>query len=150
LIGIENRGHKYGRQDELAQLEAERDRLLSMIAYHNGPFYRTRQPGSPAQAWFVVVAIAIICGIGVSVVAGVFAGQISGSAILFLVVGLPLLAYISTRKITVFGTTLFMGEILALFLGAITPVGGPAGEPEVRQRLADCEARIMKLKEGRP
>ena len=27
-------------QNELAQLEAERDRLLSMIAYHNGPFYR--------------------------------------------------------------------------------------------------------------
>jgi hypothetical protein len=130
-------------RDELAQLEEERDRLLSMIAYHDRrPFLRA--PPGRAPVWFVVVAIAVICGIGVSLVAGVFAGQISASAILFLVVGLPLLAYISTRKIAVFGTTLFIGEILAL-----TPVERPAGEPEVRQRLADCEARIMKLKEGR-
>jgi hypothetical protein len=128
-------------QNELAQLEAERDRLLSMIAYHNGPSYRTSL-GSPAPTWLVVGAIAIICLIGVVVVAGVFAGQISASAILFLVVAFPLLAYISTRKITVFGTTLFIGEILAL------SVERPAGGPEVRQRLADCEARIVKLKEG--
>jgi len=130
-------------QNELAQLEAERDRLLAMIAYHD-----RRVPAGRAPAWFIVAAIAVICGIGFSVVAGVFAGQISASAILFLVVGLPLLAYISTRKITVFGTTLFMGNILALFVGIITPLGRPAGEPEVRQRLADCEARIVKLKEG--
>ena len=139
-------GTNMASQDELAQLEAERDQLLSMIAYHNGPFYRTRS--APAPTWLVVGAIAVICGIGASIVAGVFAGQISASAILFLVVGFPLLAYISTRKMTVFGTTLFMGDILALFVGIITTVGRPAGEPEVRQRLADCEARIVKLKEG--
>jgi hypothetical protein len=80
--------------DELAQLEAERDRLLSMIDYHNGPFYHRIQPRSR-------------------------------------------------------GTTL--GEILALFLGVVTTVGGrPVGETEAHQRLADCEAQIMKLKEGRP
>jgi hypothetical protein len=82
-------------RDELAQLEAERDRLLSMIAYHNrSPF---RGPaGSPAPAWFVAVAVAGICGIGFTILAGVFAGQISPSSLLFLVVGLPLLAYILT------------------------------------------------------
>jgi hypothetical protein len=137
-------------QDELAQLEAERDRLVSMIAYHNGPFYRIPR-GFRAPAWFVAVAIAIICGIGVSIVAGILAGQSSVSGVLFLVVGLPLLAYISMRRITVFGTPLFVGEILALFGGSVAaPIGRPAGEPQARQRLADCEARILKLKEGRP
>jgi hypothetical protein len=131
-------------QNELAELEAERDRLLSMITYHNGPFYRT-PPGSRAPAWFVVAAIAIICGIGVSIVAGIFAGQISASGFLFLVVGLPLLAYILTRKITVFSITFRVGDILTG-----SPTEQPAGEPETRQRLADCEARIVKLKEGRP
>jgi hypothetical protein len=72
-------------QDDLAQLEAERDRLLSMIAYHDGPFYR-------APGWFSVIET-IVCG--------------------------------------------------------ITTTGRPAGERETRQRLAECEARIMKLKEGR-
>jgi hypothetical protein len=83
--------------------------------------------------------------------AGIFAGQISASGILFLVVGLSLLAYISTRRITVFGAPFFVGEILALFGGAVATSLGrlPAGEPEALQRLADCEARIAKLKEGR-
>lgn len=131
-------------QDELAQLQAERDRLLSMIAYHDGPFYRT-PPGSRAPAWFVVIAVAIICAVGISIVAGLFAGQISASGVLFLVVGLPLLAYILTRKVTVFGITFLVADALTWY-----PTGQQAGEPEVRQRLADCEARIMKLKEGRP
>ena len=136
-------------QNELAQLQAERDQLLSMIAYHNGPFYRTPPRGFRAPAWFVVVVIAVLCGIGVSMVAGIFVGQISGSGILFLVVGLFLLAYISMRRITLFGTPLFVGEILAMFGGATLLGRSPAGEPEAFQRLADCEARIAKLKEGR-
>jgi hypothetical protein len=135
-------------QEELAQLEAERDRLLSMIAYHNGPFYRP-QPGSRAPAWFLVVAGAGIFGIGLTMLAGVFAGQISASSLLFLAVGLPLLAYILTRKITMFGTPLLVGDMVALFSGVFVPLGPPAGESEARQRLADCEARIMELKEGR-
>jgi hypothetical protein len=138
-------------EEELAQLEAERDRLLSMIAYHNRRFFQV--PVGRAPAWFIGVAIVIICGIGVSIVAGAFAGQVSTSAILFpifLVVGLLALAYISTRKITIFGTILLVGDILSLFGGVATPVGRPAGEPEAHQRLADCEARIIKLKEGRP
>ena len=132
-------------QNELAQLEAERDRLLSMIAYHNRSLFRG-PAGFPAPAWFVVVAVAGICGIGFAILAGIFARQISASSLLFLVVGLPLLAYILTRKIRVFGTSLFMGEILGLFLGGSGPL---AGESQARQRLSDCEARIMELKEGR-
>jgi hypothetical protein len=138
-------------QDELAQLQAERDQLLSMIAYHNAPFDRTRR-GFRAPAWFVVIAIVVLCGIGASMAAGIFAGQLSASGIVFLVVGLSLLTYISTRRITVFGTSVFVGEILALFGGAAvdTPLGrSPAGEPEAFQRLTDCEARISKLREGR-
>ena len=128
-------------QDELAKLEAERDRLLSMIAYHNRPFL----PSGQAPAWFVVVAAAILCAIGVSLVAGLFAGQIPPSGFLFLVVGLPLLAYILSREITVFGLTFHVLQIFTL-----APGGPPAGEPEARQRLAECQARIMKLKESRP
>ena len=135
-------------QDELVQLEAERDRLLSMIAYHNGPFYRT-QPGSRAATWNLVIGVVGICGIVVTILAGVLAGLISASAILFLVVVVPLLAYILTRKITAFGTNLTLGEILPLFVGVVSPVGQPAGESQARQHLADCEARIMELKGGR-
>jgi hypothetical protein len=78
-------------QDELAQLEMERDRLLSMITYHNDRSYRPRR-GFRAPKWFVAVAIAIICGIGILIVAGILAGQISVPGVLFLVVGLALLA----------------------------------------------------------
>jgi hypothetical protein len=132
-------------QDELAQLEAERDRLLSMIAYQNGPFYRTSLKFR-ALAWFVVVTIAIICG--ALIVAGLLAGQISASSLVFSVVGLALLAYILTRRITVFGRPLLAGEIhVPLGDGVVVR---PPGEREAHQRLAECEARIMKLKEGRP
>jgi hypothetical protein len=128
-------------QDELAQLEAERDRLLSMMAYHNRQVFQVpfQVPGPPVWTWFV--AAAVICGIGVSIVAGVFARQIA-AIFIFLLVGLPLLAYI---KVKVFGIRISLLEIMTL-----TPPSESAGEPETRQRLADCEARIMKLKEGRP
>jgi len=142
-------------QDELAQLEAERDRLLSMIAYHNGPFYPMRRgyssrgvpplasSGPQMPGWLELAGIAIICGIGILMVAGFFAGQIPASNLLFVVVGLPLLAYLFAQKVTLFGINFRAGELLALGSEQI------AGEPEALQRLADCEARIAKLKEGR-
>ena len=120
-------------QNELAKLEAERDRLLSMIAYHDGPFYRPfrRRSSAPQRpTWFFVVAAITICAVGIAMVAGVYAGQISTSEFLFLVVGLPLLTYIMSRL--------------------TTGLNAPAGEPQIRQRLSECEARIMELKEGRP
>jgi hypothetical protein len=140
-------GTNMADQDELAQFEAERDRLLSMIAYQNGPFYRIslkfRTP-----AGFVVVAIAIIFVIAALIMAGILAGQISASGLVFLVVAFALLAYILTRRITVFGSSFFAGEIVVPFGDGIV-VRAP-GEREAYQRLAECEARIMKLKESRP
>ena len=83
------------RAEELAQLEAERDQLLSMIAYHESPYYQRSK------------------------------GRRMG-------------------PITLFGMTFCITDFLdALFL---VPSGPPAGETEVVQRLADCEARIVKLK----
>jgi hypothetical protein len=140
-------GTNMADRDELAQLEAERDRLLSMIAYQNGPFYRTSLKFR-VPAWFVAIAIAIICGIGALIVAGLLAGQISASGLVFSVVGLALLAYILARRITVFGSSFFSGEILVPFGDGI--VVRPPGEAEAHRRLAKCEARIMKLKEGHP
>jgi uncharacterized iron-regulated membrane protein len=118
-------------QKELAQLEAERGRLLSMIAYHNGPFYRPFYPMSSAlqtPPWFFIIAAISIFAVGIAMVAGFFAGQISISDFLILVVGLPLLTYILSRLTT--GLRLHES----------------AGEPQVRQRLAECEARIAELK----
>jgi hypothetical protein len=132
-------------QDELAQLEAERDRLLSMIAYQNGPFYRISLKFR-MLAWFVVVAVAIIFVIAALIVAG--AGQISASGLVFSVVGLAPLAYILARRMTVFDSPFFAGEIL-IPSGDGSVVRRP-GEREAHQRLAECEARIVKLKDGRP
>jgi hypothetical protein len=128
-------------QDELAQLEAERDRLLSMIAYHNRPPF-------PKPPWFDVVTIILLCGIGgILIVAGILAGQIPVLAVLFAVVSLPPLAYILSRTLTVLGATFQVGDVIGALM--LSPTGRPAGERETLQRLADCEARIMKLKEGR-
>jgi hypothetical protein len=128
-------------QEELAQLEAQRDRLQAMIAYHNRSIFG-KSSDARAPAWFIVVAAVVLCGIGVSLVAGVCAGQFS-SDFLLLLVALPPLVYILTRRITIFGIPSLVGDII--LLGG----GSPAGEPDTRQRLAECEARIMKLKEGR-
>jgi ABC-type multidrug transport system fused ATPase/permease subunit len=137
-------GTNMADQDELAQLEAERDRLLSMIAYQNGPFYRVSLKFR-MLAWFGVLAVAIIF-----VIAGLVAsaGQISASGLVFSVVGLALLAYILPRRMTVFDSPFFAGEILIPF-GDGNVVRRP-GEREAHQRLAECEARIVKLKDGRP
>jgi hypothetical protein len=136
-------------QDELAQLEIERDRLLSMIDYHNSQLHRTSR-GFQAPQWFVALAIASICGIGVLMVAGMLAGQISVSLVVGLAVGLLLMAYISVQRITVFGTPMVVGDILALFASGAAPIGPPVGEREAHHSLAHCEARIVKLKESRP
>src|SRR5438270_1106513 len=100
--------------EELAQLEAERDRLLSMIAYHDRPVLQT-PPWFQIPQWFRLIAAGMICGIGALIVAGIFAGQIALSGLVFSVVFLGLAAYILTRKITVWQ---------------------PAGEPQAHQRLA--------------
>jgi hypothetical protein len=138
-------GTNIADQDELAQLEAERDRLLSMIAFQKGPFYQIPL-NFRMLAWFVVVAIIFVAA--ALNVAGILAGQISASGLVFSVVGLALLAYILVRRNTLFDSPFFAGEILVPSGDGI--VATPPGEREAHQRLAECEARIVKLKEGRP
>jgi hypothetical protein len=130
------------RQQEFVQLEAERDRLLAMITYHKRPIFG-KSSATRAPTWLIVVAAAILCSLGASIVAGYLAGQVP-SDFLFLLVALPPLAYILSREVTVFGSKIPIFAIVTLWGG-----GPPAGEPQAVQRLADCEARIMKLKQGR-
>ena len=127
-------------QDELAQLETERDRLQSMIAYHSGSSSRRpRQFQTPS--WFLAVAVVLTCGIAASLIAAVFADQLSPWGLIALLAGLTLLAYISSRRVTLFGVTFFVGEVFSGY-----PVGQPVGENEARERLAKCEAEIVKLR----
>jgi nitrate reductase NapE component len=126
--------------DEIAELEAERDRILSMIAYHNSGFYS--KPSEARQEWSNAFAIAAVCVFGALCVAGLFSMGLFAVGIL-VSAGVALLAYFFTRKVTLFGVTFQVGEALLL-----APNGRPAGEPETLQRLAHCEARIAKLKES--
>jgi hypothetical protein len=133
--------------DELAELEAERGRLRSMIAYHARPALDFPQlPQLPPWSRFILVGIA--CSIGALIGAGVLAGQISLSFVVFSVVFLALAAYILPLKFSAFGTPVRVVDLLG-FLGTFPPQLATPGEPEARQRLSDCEAQIMKLKERR-
>ncbi len=121
--------------DELAELEAERDRLRSMNAYHARLAFDFPQ----LPLWFRFVLVGIACSIGALMIAGVLAGQISLWFAVFSVVLLAVAAYILTVKFSVFGTSMQIGDLLDYLT---TP-----GAPEARQRLLDCEAQITKLKE---
>lgn len=130
--------------DELAALEAERDRLRSMIAYQERPSLNF--PLTPN--WFRFVVFGVTCGIGVLIAAGVLAGQIDLSFVVLSIVFLALAAYILTGKMNVFGSSIRVGDIFGIL--ALSPELSTPGESQIRQRLADCEVRIMQLKEGRP
>src|SRR3974390_909169 len=90
------------RRDELADLEAERDRLRSLIALYERP-----DIGFPElPVWFRNVLLGIACVIAALVAFGMLAGQIDPTLVIFSVVFLVLTAYISTRKINAFGTSM--------------------------------------------
>ena len=130
-------------QDELANLEAERDRLRSLLAYYERP-----DIGFPElPVWFCYVLIGIAGVIAAVVAAEMLAGQIDPSLVIFSVVFLVLTAYISTRKINAFGTSIRVFDLLSFL--TLTTLPGPRA-PELRQRLSSCESRIMELKERRP
>src|SRR5215813_373313 len=130
-------------QDELADLEAERDRLRSLIALYERP-----DIGFPElPAWFCYVLLGIASVIAVLVGAGMLAGQIDPLLVIFAVVFLSLTAYISTRKINAFGKSMRVFDLLSFV--TLTMLPGPRA-PELRQRLSNCESRIMELKERRP
>src|SRR5262249_5726752 len=95
--------------DELANLEAERDRLRSLIAYYERP-----EIGFPElPAWFCHVLLGICCVIAVLVGAGMLAGQIEPLPVIFAIVFLVLTAYISTRKINAFGKSMRVFDLLS-------------------------------------
>lgn len=130
-------------RDELSDLEAERDRLRSLLAYYERP-----DIGFPElPIWFRYVLIGIASIVAVSVAVGMLAGQIDPTMVIFSVVFLSLTAYISMRKINAFGTSMRVFDLLSYL--ALTTSRTP-GEPELRQRLSNCESKIMQLKERRP
>jgi hypothetical protein len=130
-------------RDELAELEAERDRLRTMIALYEHP-----DIGFPElPLWLRYVLIGAGCGVAIWVAVEMLAGQIDPKLVIFLVVFLSLTAYISTRKINAFGTSVRVFDLLSYLALTASPTPG-AGE--LRQRLSNCEARIMQLRERRP
>jgi hypothetical protein len=130
-------------EDELSDLEAERDRLRSLLVYYERP-----DIGFPElPVWFRHVLIGVLCVMAIWVAAEMLAGQIDPALVIFLVVFLSLTAYISTRKINAFGTSMRVFDLLSYL--ALTTSKTP-GEPELRQRLLNCESKIMQLRERRP
>ena len=130
-------------QDELAELEAERDRLRSMIDYYERP-----EIGFPElPLWFRYFLLGAACVIAVWVAVGMLAGEIDPSLVIFSVVFLGLTAYISTRKINAFGTSMRIFDLLSHLALTASPT---PGADELRDRLLNCEARIMQLRERRP
>jgi hypothetical protein len=130
-------------EDELSDLEAERDRLRSLLVYYERP-----DIGFPElPVWLRHVLIGVLCVMAIWVAAEMLAGQIDPILVIFLVVFLSLTAYISTRKINAFGTSMRVFDLLSYL--ALTTSKTP-GEPELRQRLLNCESKIMQLRERRP
>jgi hypothetical protein len=130
-------------RDELIELEAERDRLRTMISYYEHP-----DIGFPElPPWLRRVLMGAFCGVAALVAVWMLAGQIDPSSVIFLVVFLVLIAYISTRKINAFGTSVRVFDLLSYLALTASPT---PGAPELRDRLSNCEARIMQLRERRP
>src|ERR1700739_1682718 len=130
-------------RDELADLEAERDRLRTMIALYEHPDIGFRE----LPLWLRYVLRGAGCGAAALVAIWMLAGQIDPLLVIFLVVFLVLTAYISTRKINAFGTSVRVFDLLSYLALIASPAPG-AGE--LRGRLSNCEARIMQLRERRP
>ncbi len=130
-------------RDELADLEAERDRLRTMIALYEHP-----DIGFPElPLWLRYVLLGAGCGAAALVAIWMLAGQIDPWLVIFLVVFLSLTAYISTRKINAFGTSVRIFDLLSYLALTASPT---PGADELRQRLLNCESKIMQLRERRP
>ena len=132
-------------QNELDKLEAVRARLQSMIDYHNPTVdYRNPSTSTTIPLWVVGLCAGMLSLLGWIFVSGVIAGEYSLLNVVALTIVLALMALIGMRKITVFGIPITVFELIFL-----VPGGQTAGEPQIRQRLADCETKIKKLKERR-
>jgi hypothetical protein len=130
-------------QDDLADLEAERDRLRSLIAYCERP-----DIGFPElPTWFCYILAGIVGIVGVVVAADMLEGEIDPSLVIFAVVFVTLTAYISTRKINAFGARMRVFDLVSYLALSVFP--GPKAS-DLRQRLSKCESKIMEMKERRP
>src|ERR1700722_13523365 len=133
---------------ELARLEAHRDWLLDMIAHQERP-----KPAKPAPLWFYIVMLFIIAGLGLTLFAGVTSGQIAASFLVWTAVIVGLIIFVAPLRVRLFGTSFYAVEIVALVLSGWTApdvlilfwIGGP----DTRALLADCEAKISRLKADR-
>ena len=131
------------QDNELADLEAERDRLKSLIALYARP-----EIGFPElPGWFGYVLVGVVGLVGIYVAVEMLTGQIEPSLVIFLVVFLGVTAYISTRKINAFGTTMRVFDLLSYLALVASPT---PGEPELRDRLSNGERKISQLRERRP
>jgi hypothetical protein len=130
-------------RDELADLEAERDRLRSLIALYERPDIGF--PELPSWLWYVLLGA--LCVMAALVAADMLTGQVDPTLVIFSVVFLVLTAYISRRKINAFGTSMRIFDLLSYLALTMSPT---PGEPELRQRLSNCESKIMQLRERRP
>ena len=95
--------------------------------------------------WSTLLGYVMVFGIGVMIVESLIDGETTsfrGLALSIVIAGLA--AYVLNRKFGMFGTRI---SLLGVLAG--TPLGPPSGEAEARQRLADCEAQIVRLKDGR-
>src|SRR6202012_1436927 len=129
-------------QDELTELEAERDRLRLLLAYYERP--ETGFPELPV--WLRYALLGALCLVAVWLAVEMLTGLVDPALVIFLVVFLSLTAYISTRKINAFGTSMRIFDLLSYLALIASPT---PGEGELRQRLLNCESKIMQLKERR-
>ena len=130
-------------RDELIELEAERDRLRTMIALYEHP-----DIGFPElPPWLRYVLLGASTCVAALVAVWMLAGQIDPLLVIFLVVFLSLTAYISTRKINAFGTSVRIFDLLSYLALTASPTPGAS---ELRDRLSNCERKIMQLRERRP
>ena len=114
-----------------------------MIAYCEQP-----EIGFPElPLWFRHVLLGIACCVAIVVAVAMLAGRLDPLTVIFPIVFLTLTAYICTRKIKAFGTSMRVFDLLSYL--TLTTLPGPKA-PELRQRLSNCESRIMELKERRP
>jgi hypothetical protein len=138
--------------DELSRLEAQREQLLSMITEMELETENLLPP------WFRMVMLFAVAGIGIALVAGLISGQIALSGITWAVVIVGLLLFILSRRVNIGGTRFYVWQSiwplvwgLSLDGSSLPPVFNPqpVSKSEVRDQLAECEARIAKLKEDR-
>ena len=121
----------FGDNDELSRLEAQRDQLQAVIAQEHATSNWT-------PSGFHVIMLAMIAGFGLLLF---LAEYMSAIGLVWTIVIGGVLVFILTRRVRIFGEPYYIWS-LAFTLFA------PA-DPNAHDLLADCEAKISKLKDKR-